>query len=450
MRAPSPVFLALVVLPAALAACGGGPADRPNVLLLTLETFRADHFGASIDGVRLTPHMDALAARGVRFDRAYAASSFTLPSLHTLVTGEAPPVHRVRFWTQFGNRYRGKTLAERFAAEGYDAASFTSGYAKLDAWPVLGRGFASRTNEMQVAADTLIAPFSGWLGRKRDGPFFAWIHLFEPHTPYAPAESWLDGLGDAAAYRKAGPASWPVERWLPRAGGPDAGARLADRLYAADVRACDDAVRRVFEELSKRGLDRNTVVLVAADHGESLSRDPEPRWDHGTSVDEHLVRIPMFVLGPGVAASAPRTDIARHLDAAPTLLRLAGLGAGDLPGRDLFGGAPPPLAAVAEATVARKTDAPMYTVTDGTKSLRIATETAPATVTLRSESGSSGASIPVDLSAPPPGAAAFAAYWKSESETWLRRAADLNEPGADDGKLSPEQEAVLKMGGYIR
>src|SRR5262245_52612378 len=116
-------------------------APRPNLVLVTIETLRKDHVGASADGAALTPNLDGLAKRGTSFERAYSAASFTLPSLHTLATGEPPAVHRVRFWTKFGNRFKGPTLASLLADEGYRTGFVYSAYIDLTAYPILQQGW---------------------------------------------------------------------------------------------------------------------------------------------------------------------------------------------------------------------------------------------------------------------------------------------------------------------
>jgi arylsulfatase A-like enzyme len=386
----------------------------------------------------------------VRFDTAYAASSFTLPSLHTILTGESPPVHRVRFWTHFGNLYRAPTLAERLREEGFDTACFTSGYGDLSAYPLLSRGFGSSLHLVQKPAEDVLAPFAQWLGDPaRRERTFAWIHLVEPHTPYGPEERFCEGLLDVARYRAAGPAPWPVDRWLPQVPGPRP-ELLADRLYAADVRAADDAVGRILDGIERRGLAERTLVCVVADHGENLSADPPPRWDHGTSCDEQQVRVPLLLAGPGIAAGRREAAIARHVDLAPTFLAALGVdGAEELPGRDLLGAAPPPPFALTEGTTYVNVDAPFYSVTDARTSLRIFTDAAPARAFLRREPAGVEGRVEVDLSAPPPGAAAHVAAWKSFAEECLRRAEERNDAGDDRARLTDAQRRVLERGGYL-
>src|SRR5262245_42230213 len=261
---------AAVALAAFLAVTCRGHADRVNLVLVTIETLRKDHVGETIDGVVLTPNLDDLAKRGTSFERAYSAASFTLPSLHTIATGEPPAVHRVRFWTRFGNRFTGPTLASLLADEGYRTGFVYSAYIQLTAYPILQRGWTGAggteppTGFAQADADDVLRAANTWLDANGKQPFFLWVHLFEPHTPYGPGDKFVEGLADLGEYHAAGPATFKVQDWvdkLPAGKGP----ALADRLYAADVRAADFAVKQLLGELDRRGLTSKTVVCVTSD-----------------------------------------------------------------------------------------------------------------------------------------------------------------------------------------
>jgi arylsulfatase A-like enzyme len=444
--------LAVLAL-AALAVAGcGGRAER-NLLLVTIETLRQDHVGATRGAVALTPNLVKLAERGTSFERAYAAASFTLPSIATLATGEPPTVHGVRFWTQFGNRYRGTTLAECLKSEGFSTGFVYSVYSNLTPYPPLLRGWDSTSEFLHEDADKPLAAAMAFLDRHGKERFFLWVHLFEPHTPYGPRDEFAQGIADLDDYHAAGRATWPVQKWVDQVG--PKGPLLADALHAADVRAADDAVRRLLADVDRRGLTQETVVCVVSDHGENLSYDPVDRWDHGVSCDEQLVRVPMILAGPGVPQGRTEKAIARHVDLPPTLMRLVGVTPpAKWPGRDLFGPAPAPRFAVTECTRSKpgtaQADAPMYSVTDGTRSLRVFTSTAPARMELRDERDRGAARIPVDPARPSDDASPLLDAIEEAMAYMLRRAPELNSPGEGDGRLTPEQEALLKSNGYIR
>jgi arylsulfatase A-like enzyme len=441
-----------VAVAALLAVTCRGSAPRPNLLLVTIETFRQDHLGANVDGVALTPNLDALQKRGTAFERAYAAASFTLPSLHTIATGEPPGVHRVRFWTKFGNRFTGPTLAGLLAEEGYRTGFVYSAYIELNAYPILQRGWTgprgaeAPTGFAQVDADAVLQAASSWLDMNASEPFFLWVHLFEPHTPYGPGDAFVTGLADLGAYHAAGPATFKVQDWADKVPGGQ-GPALADRLYAADIRAADDAVARLLADLERRGLTSKTVVCVTSDHGENLRADPEPRWDHGISTDEQLIRVPMIWLGPGVPAARTDPGIARHLDVAPTLLQFAGA---DIPegwrGRDLFGRAPAPKFAISEGTTSDHPDSPFYSVTNGETSLRLYSSQTPWRTEVRDERLRGTAATPIDLTSPSAEFAPWTDAWREEADALANRAVELNEAGDDHGVLTPQQVELLKIG----
>ncbi len=448
MRRLAAVLAVPVVVAACTGSCGAKPAPPgANVLLVSIEALRTDHVGAVRDGIPLTPNLDALAAAGTRFDAAYAAAAFTLPSLHTITTGEPPPVHRVRFWTHFGNRFRGPTLATLFRERGYRTGFFT-GHGYLDPYPLLRRDFDAWEAQKEARASFVLDHAQRFLDETGDRPFFLWLHVFEPHTPYAPEDEYARGVADLDAYHAAGPATFSVETWIGTV--PDArGPALADALYASEVRAADAALGSILAELDRRGLRGNTLVCVVADHGESLSWDPPPRWDHAWTVDRHLVHVPLVIAGPGIAAGAERSDLARHLDLAPTLVaRTGGRGVDGWLGRDLFGDTAPPRFVVAESSIASRQDAPFFTVTDTIGSLRIDPSTGK--LGFVDETAGRARRTAVDPDAPDAASAARLAFWRELAPLLATRAAERNDAGEDRATLSPEQEAMLRGAGYLR
>jgi arylsulfatase A-like enzyme len=437
--------------------CGGGRADGPNVLLVTIETFRADHFGAKRDGIDLTPELVKCAERGARFSKAYAAASFTLPSLCTLATGEPPPVHGVRFWTDFGKRYQGPTLTRLFADKGYATGFIYSANTTLRPYEILQRGWDEKPTEFILAgpdkpvdADMLLPVVRDWLAKPRDRPFFLWVHLFDPHTPYGPADRFVEGLADLGLYHRLGKATFDVEKWVDKVPG-GRGAQFADALYAADIRAADDAVGQLLADLDMRGIAAKTVVCVTSDHGENLSMDPEPRWDHGISCDEQLLRVPLIFSGPGVPVGRVDESLVRHLDVPPTLLGLAGI---DPPsgwrGRDLFGTSRPPRYVIGEGTIATYKKSPFYSVTDGEGSLRIFTSTAPARLEWRDERKRGSMPVPVNVEHPTLAAQPALSHWNEEMNAAGERSLSVNRAGDDHEDLTPEQRKILEAAGLLK
>jgi arylsulfatase A-like enzyme/Tfp pilus assembly protein PilF len=303
---------ALVLLPSAPARAA---ADRPkahrNLVLITLDTTRADHLGAWGWRFARTPNLDALARRGTRFAACDTAAPITLPSHASLLTGLYPPRHGVRDNGTFALAPRVETLAERLAAAGYDTAAVVSavvlarrhgldqGFRVYD--DDLGSGYAAGTTVAERTAEHTNAAAAAALAGLR-APFFLWVHYYDPHEEYRPPTRFTD---------------------LP---GPH-------RLYDGEIAFMDEQVG----ELLKR-LPADTDVVAVGDHGEMLGEHGEA--SHGLLLFRGARRVPLIVAGPGVPAGVVHEGLVRTVDVAPTLLRLAGLpapsGAAALDGKSLL------------------------------------------------------------------------------------------------------------------
>ena len=295
---------------AALAiACGTrpapSPAPLPDILLVTIDTLRADRVNTTV-----TPRIDRLAASGIRFTAARTVAPLTLPAHVTILTGAFPPRHGVRL--NGVNRFDGRVppLARRLRDTGYLTGAFVGAYV-LDRRFGLADGFdvyddriprASGAVERleaerpaNIVADVAIAwyaettasnaPQAGAAPRK---PLFLWVHFYDPHAPYAPPQEFLD-----------------------RAGGTP---------YDGEARFADHHAGRVIDAISSSG--RPTLIMVAGDHGESLGEHGEPT--HGMLLYEPAVRVPLVLAGTGIAP-AVRSDPVSLADVAPTIAARAGL-----------------------------------------------------------------------------------------------------------------------------
>jgi choline-sulfatase len=299
------------------AACGraqpaAAPA-RPNVLLVTIDTFRADRVGTGV-----APAIDRLAASGLRFTTARTTAPLTLPAHASIHTGLLPPAHGVR---ENGAQLAGThlTLARMLGETGYDTAAFVGAFV-LDRRFGLSQGFgtyddqiprdpaATERLEAERPAAAVVDRAITWLatrpapGPQPPAPFFLWIHLYDPHAPYeAPAE-----------YRA-------------RAATP----------YDGEIAYADAQLARLLDRLRAQGQFDRTLVVVAGDHGEGLG-DHDERT-HGMLVYDSTLRVPLVVDAPGVAA-ATRDEAVSLADLAPTILRAAGVSPPDaMRGRDLIG-----------------------------------------------------------------------------------------------------------------
>lgn len=315
-RSPAVLLLSLV-LP--LAGCGEGKgpaAPTPNLLLVTLDTVRADRLGCYGYGLAETPRLDHLAAEGLRFARASTPAPLTLPSHASLLSGLLPPRHGLRNNGAGAFPEGTVTLATLLSGAGYRTGAFVGAFV-LDRRFGLSRGFEVYDDEIERtpgAGVVLEAERPGqqvvdralaWLGREDPRPFFLWVHLYDAHAPYEPP---------------------PPQR-----------TRHPGRPYDGEIAAVDEAVGRLLAELDRRGLGGRTVVAVAADHGEGLGEHGEQT--HGLLLYETTLRVPLLLRAPGVPARVVETPVSL-VDLAPTLAGLLGRTfpappAGTLDGRDL-------------------------------------------------------------------------------------------------------------------
>jgi len=274
-----------------------------NVLLVSLDTVRADHLGCYGYAAGSTPNFDTLAAGGVLCRQAVAPAPLTLPSHATLLTGLDPHHHGARSNGVFRVRQDAGTLAERLKASGYRTGAVISAYV-LDRQYGLNRGFddylddltegsqPSRFGFRERRADQTNVAASRWLREHKAERFFLWVHYFDPHAPYDPPEP----------YRT----------------------RFAGRSYDGEIAFIDEQFGRLLGVLDEIGVRRRTLIVVVADHGESLGEHRE--LTHGIMIYDATVRVPMIWNAPGVLPSRFVVGAQVGLvDVAPTILDLLGL-----------------------------------------------------------------------------------------------------------------------------
>jgi tetratricopeptide (TPR) repeat protein len=285
-----------------------------NVLLVTIDTLRADRLGSSGDALAQTPTLDRLAAAGVRFAQAHAHSVVTLPSHANLLSGLLPFQHGVRDNSGFRFPAGRETLASLLRKRGYRTGAFVSAFP-LDARFGLARGFDvydDRLGDPEAVATFRMAerpgPATVALAERfvasGTAPWFAWVHLYEPHAPYAPAEPFAS--------------------------------RFPGDPYRGEVAAADAALRPLLEPLLEKGPQGRTLVVVTGDHGEGLGEHGERT--HGLLAYEATLRVPLLVYAPRLLSPRVVSDPVRHVDVLPTILDALGAEAPPgLPGRSLLG-----------------------------------------------------------------------------------------------------------------
>lgn len=305
--------VSLVFLTALICACGEraeppGRVGGPSVVLISIDTLRSDRLSSYGYTAGFTPRLDEFAGHATLFARAYSSCPLTLPAHATLLTGLDPPDHGVRDNRGFALDGAHPTLAERLREHGYRTSGFVSsmvlrrstGIARgFDVWDDGMDGDTSRTFA-QRRGDETVARAIEWLDRRGDGPFFLFVHLYDPHSPYAAPEPWNGRFDDP---------------------------------YDAEIAWTDALIGRLLDALSERGLYREALVLVVSDHGEGLGDHIET--EHGLLLYREALQVPLIVKYPGQTGGELRRDAVGLIDVMPTVLDVVGNAAPDLPGRSL-------------------------------------------------------------------------------------------------------------------
>ena len=328
------------VSPAPRAPDGASPV-RPNVVVYVIDTLRADHVGAYGCSRPTSPRIDEVARSSVRFTRAVAQSSWTLPSIASILTGRTPAGHGATGpENAIGDDV--PTLAEMLRDGGYVTAAFVTNYLGSGVFG-LDRGFTTyrfyrergeRRASVYLGSDVLARRVLRWLAHGPHEPFFLYVHATDPHFPYRPPPRYARPFLSAAAARRL-PAL--IEEVRPLHNGRDEwGARPVDLAaadldvlrdaYDGDVRMADAHFGRIVDALAARGLLDRTLVVLTSDHGEEFLEHGGVA--HGQTLYAESLHVPLVVRLPG-ARDGGRTSeaLAQHVDIVPTVLDVAGIAA---------------------------------------------------------------------------------------------------------------------------
>jgi arylsulfatase A-like enzyme len=328
---PGAQLLTVASILIGLVACAPQPPP-PNVVLIVLDTVRADGVGGKVNGHAVTPHLDRLATTGVRFDSAYATAPWTLPSHATLFTGLAPSQHRaVHEHFVLANHYT--TLAEHLKEKGFATYGITS-----NPWVTKGRGLAQGFAAFEAAYAGAEAASDKGAARASDlavrfieaaanteQPFFLFVNYLEAHLPYAPPDEGLLALGvnSADLLRREYTIGEAEEIITSARAASDDELALARLLYQCEIAYQDQQLGRVFEALEAQQLLDNTLVIVTADHGEHLGAGN--MMGHEFSLADDVLQVPLIVRLPGLYDSgAISSKPVSHLDIVPTVLDAVG------------------------------------------------------------------------------------------------------------------------------
>lgn len=294
--------LSLVALAALYSCKSAGPSAgrRLNLVLVTVDTLRADHLGCYGYSQIETPILDRIAREGVLFENASAPAPLTGPSHASMMTGVYPTVHKVRNTGGFVLSPSQTTLAKTLQDQGWDTAAFI-GSSVLKRRFGLSQGFATYDDEMPAAggsaeaeperpAGEVVDRAVKWLDSQSGKPFFLWAHLYDPHIPYDPPSPFRE--------------------------------KYRDRPYDGEIAYTDQQVGRLLDAVARKAPAGNTVIAVLSDHGESLAEHGE--YTHGVFLYESTLRIAFLISGGPAPKGVRVKQQARTIDLLPTILGMVG------------------------------------------------------------------------------------------------------------------------------
>ncbi len=320
----------LLVLPLGCTRANTAP-PKPNVLLISIDSLRADHLGAYGYERATSPEMDRLAREGATFLNAQAPSPWTLPSHATLLTGQPPEIHGA-YRHDLALNDRAVTLAESIRDLGYRTAGFVSGpflrsmYGFDQGFDVYDESTVGTPDTVRRAATSpnIERLATEWIGRSLrkhpDTPFFVFLHMWDPHHDHLPpprlrAEFDPGYDGPAAEVHVESDRVW--------AGMPRRDLEHVISMYDAEIRFTDEHIGRIIDFLRTHGVLDDTIVVVTSDHGEEFFEHGDKT--HAKSLFEEVLRIPLIVRYPrSVSAGTKITQQVRLMDVPRTVLGLAG------------------------------------------------------------------------------------------------------------------------------
>ena len=282
--------------------------EKPNVILITMDTTRADHIACYGYPDVKTPNLDALAGRGVLFEQAATSSPLTLPAHCSIMTGMYPTYHGVRVNGNTALNEEQTTIAEVLSVQGYRCGAFIGAFVLDGRWG-LEQGFQQYDDQfdlqkykhidlgaVQRPGNEVMDRALAWLDGEKADPFFAWIHLYDPHAPYEPPEPYF------SEYSRRG---------------------LVGQ-YDGEIAFMDEQIGRCVAWLERNGLSQNTVLVLIGDHGEGLGSHGE--GTHGYFIYDYAAHVPFIIAAPLQGLGGVRVPSqVRGVDVFPTILGLVGI-----------------------------------------------------------------------------------------------------------------------------
>lgn len=307
MHPRSRLFAAASLLVAAAGLTWFLRSDRPapvkiqNVILISIDTCRADHLSCYGYEGKTTPHIDAVAREGALFTQAMSTNPITLPSHCSMLTGTIPPYHGVRDNHNYVLDEANTTLAERLQDHGFRTAAFIGAFV-LDARFGLDQGFDRYDDDLQTQespkkafynerrGDQVNAAALAWLDKNHDEKFFAFFHYFDPHAPYDPPPPFDSGQANP---------------------------------YAGEIAFADHCVGQVIAKLKRLGIYDSTMIIITSDHGEGLGEHGEDT--HSYFIYQSTIRVPLIVKASGIAPGTTVAEPVSLIDIVPTVLECLNL-----------------------------------------------------------------------------------------------------------------------------
>ncbi len=326
----------IILLLALLPSCGGKKADGINVLLILMDTVRADHFSSYGYHRQTTPFIDSLAAGGTLALRCQGQASWTLPAMTTILSGVTPVEHGAG---RTGGIFHGISpevpwLPLAFHRSGYRTGAFFNvlfmnedfgfhrGFQHFDC-----QGFKSNSS-LRNAGET-VDDLLGWLDETRgDGPFFAAVHFYDPHIPYDPPEPYHSMYRDTSYTGDYGDTWGADAAQMMRVNSGETVPSSEDianliALYDGEIAYTDREIGRLMEELRNRGLGENTLIIIVGDHGEEFLE--HGGIEHGRTLYQEITHLPLIISGPGFTGGRVISQPVAQLDIAPTIATAAGI-----------------------------------------------------------------------------------------------------------------------------
>ncbi len=288
-----------LTIPMSLYAANTGEDKEKNVLLISIDTIRPDRLSCYSPKYVETPHIDALAAKGVLFEHAFAHTPTTLPSHTNIMVGATPPYHGIHENSNYALSAAFLTLAELLKENGYSTGAFIAAFP-LDSRFGLSQGFdvydesypsitSSTFHFQERNADQVIEAAIEWVEDQKSR-WFSFVHIWDPHAPYHPPDPFRE--------------------------------KFMDDPYSGEVAYVDSALKKLFDYMESKGFMEDTLIVLTGDHGESLGEHGEST--HGYFAYNSTLWIPLILVGPGIIPGRAN-DYVGHIDLFPTICDFLGI-----------------------------------------------------------------------------------------------------------------------------